>query len=510
MEISMNKWLITFWRCGLAFVLLLTIVETGFNEEAQKPPLSEETEQCFECHSVYTPGVVEDWLTSRHAMITPETALKNSALERRISSETVEANLRNVVVGCYECHALNAEQHKDNFEHLGFQINTIVSPNDCKVCHPVEAREYSESKKAYALSNLRENPVYSALVETIISLKKAEAGKVIPLQASDATKHETCYACHGTEVMVTGTTEIATDLGDISVPTLTNWPNQGVGRINPDGSRGACTACHPRHSFSIEIARKPYTCSQCHLQPDVPAWDVYKESKHGNIFFSKAYDWNWSNVPWKIGKDFKAPTCASCHNSLVTTPEDEVILPRTHDFNARLWVRLFGLIYSHPQPKRGDTYNIKNADGLPLPTTFTGNSAAEYLINAEEQAKRESQVKKLCKACHSTTWVNRHFEKIDNTIDETDGMTLAATNLLSEAWKQGYADNSNPFDELIEQEWIKQWLFYANSIRYASAMTGAPDYATFKLGWWELTHNLQKMQHLMLNKDSGKLKREQK
>jgi hypothetical protein len=41
--------------------------------------------------------------------------------------------------------------------------------------------------------------------------------------------------------------------------------------------------------------------------------------------------------------------------------------------------------------------------------------------------------------------------------------------------------------------WIRQWLFYANSIKYASAMTGAPDYATFKHGWWNLTENLQHM-----------------
>jgi hypothetical protein len=157
----------------------------------------------------------------------------------------------------------------------------------------------------------------------------------------------------------------------------------------------------------------------------------------------------------------------------------------------------------------GATYKIQNADGLPLPTTFTGELATEYLIDTEEQAKRESQMKQLCKACHGTPWVNQHFEKLDNTIAEVDEMTLAATNLLNAAWQRGYADQSNPFDELIEQEWLKQWLFYSNSIRYASAMTGAPDYATFKLGWWELTHNLQKMQHLISDKDTEELKREE-
>jgi hypothetical protein len=72
-------------------------------------------------------------------------------------------------------------------------------------------------------------------------------------------------------------------------------------------------------------------------------------------------------------------------------------------------------------------------------------------------------------------------------------MTLAATRLLEEAWEHGLADDSNPFDEAIEQKWIAQWLFYGNSVRYASAMTGAQDYTTFKYGWWGLTTNLEEM-----------------
>jgi len=28
------------------------------------------------------------------------------------------------------------------------------------------------------------------------------------------------------------------------------WPNTGIGRVNPDGSAGSCSACHTRHRFS--------------------------------------------------------------------------------------------------------------------------------------------------------------------------------------------------------------------------------------------------------------------
>jgi hypothetical protein len=183
-----------------------------------------------------------------------------------------------------------------------------------------------------------------------------------------------------------------------------------------------------------------------------------------------------------------------------------VIAERTHDFGSRLWVRLFGLIYSHPQPKSGDTTIIKNKEGLPLPTSFTGEFASEYLIDKAEQKKRLDSMKTLCNSCHSTDWIDGHFAKLDSTIKETNEMTLAATKLMLEAWEKGIEDKTNPFDEAIEQLWIKQWLFYSSTIRYASAMTGAPDYTAFKYGWWELTNNLNMMRDMIDIKEQVKKK----
>jgi hypothetical protein len=39
---------------------------------------------------------------------------------------------------------------------------------------------------------------------------------------------------------------------------------------------------------------------------------------------------------------------------------------------------------------------------------------------------------------------------------------------------------------------MKQWLYYANSIRLGSAMNG-PDYASFQTGWFDLTTHLREM-----------------
>jgi hypothetical protein len=126
------------------------------------------------------------------------------------------------------------------------------------------------------------------------------------------------------------------------------------------------------------------------------------------------------------------------------------------------------------------------------------NPAVEYLIDQKEQQTRKSEMMKICNACHSTNWIENHFVKLDATIKETDQMVLNSTLLLTKAWEKNLADKNNPFDETIEHHWIVQWLFYANSIRYASAMTGAPDYAAFKNGWWEMTRNLKKMEDWIL------------
>ena len=98
-------------------------------------------------------------------------------------------------------------------------------------------------------------------------------------------------------------------------------------------------------------------------------------------------------------------------------------------------------------------------------------------------------------------WLDRYlpgvgFTKFAASIAEADQMVKAATLLLQGAWDAKLADKSNPFDEAIEQKWIKQWLFYANSVRLGSAMMG-PDYATFKQGWWDLTNNIAEMDDLI-------------
>ena len=480
--------------CLLSVLFLMSAMQILYAQEADTPPISSKSKACVACHSNYTPGMVADWEFSRHANTTPERALQKPIMERRISAESVPEELAQTTVGCYECHGRNTDQHADSFDHMGTKINVIVSPKDCETCHPVEVEQYSDSKKAHAYKNLLANPVYHALVNTITGVKILEDGVLSALEPDEQTLNDTCLGCHGTDIRVDGMKTSETKMGKVQVPHLVNWPSQGVGRQNPDGSIGSCTSCHTRHAFSIAEARDPHTCAQCHGEPDVPAWPVYEVSKHGNIYAARHPEWDFEAVPWKVGEDFTAPTCATCHNSLLSTPKGEVLVERNHDFGARLWVRVFGLIYSHPQPKSGNTSTIVNADGLPLPTTFGGVPSSEHLIDASEQLKRLTELKKVCTSCHSTSWTDQHFARFDHTVANVDKMVAAATGVMASAWEKQLEDNMNPFDEGIEQMWIKQWLFYANTVRYASAMTGAHKYTAFTDGWWELTNNFQEMQ----------------
>lgn len=461
------------------------------------PPLSPATRECLDCHSVFHPGIVADWEKSRHAMTTPAEAMQVEGLSRKISATNVPADLKTNVIGCAECHGLNEKTHKDTFEHNGYQLHVVVTPRDCATCHPVEVEEYSHNIMSNAHGNLASNETYQALKKAIIGVPDSKPDALVFSDPNDETTAETCNYCHGTRVEVTGMETRETDAGEQSFPVLTGWPNQGVGRINPDESKGACTACHTRHRFSMEMARKPYTCMQCHTGPDVPAYKVYAASKHGNIFSSLGKEWDYSSVPWTIGKDFTAPTCAACHISLLSNTDGDTIAKRTHRMNDRLPWRIFGLIYAHPHPIHPDTSTIRNKDGLQLPTDFDGGMVSEALIDEATQKERKDTLQKICLSCHDSSWVNGHWSRFENAIEQTNRTTRTATRLMQTIWKNGLAkgpaDGGNPFDEAIETTWSDTWLFYANTIRFSAAMGGGGDYSVFADGYYQFSAAVKSM-----------------
>ena len=479
-------------KIGVMTISILIGLFAAGTTPAAEVAISEATSECIDCHASIHPGIVEDWQNSRHAVITPQKAMAVEGVARKVSSTSVPEELQNVVVGCAECHTLRPKAHADTFDHNGYDIHVVVSPDDCQTCHMTERKQYAKNIMAHAYGNLADNKLHQKFEHSILAATTYKKGELKLAPANEATKAEACYYCHGTKLELNGYETRDTDAaGELEFPIIKGWPNQGVGRINLDGSLGACSACHTRHAFSIEMARKPYTCKECHVGPDVPAFKVYAASKHGNIFATKNASWNFTAVPWTIGKDFTAPTCATCHVSLLVNTDEEVVVERTHQMNDRLPWRLLGLIYAHPHPTGPNTSMIRNKDGLPLPTDFAGGTATKFLIDENEQDVRRQTMQAACKNCHDTSWINGHWERFENTIKETNANTLAATRIMEEIWQHGFADRKDsPYDEAIERKWSETWLFYSNTIRFASSMGGGGDYGVFADGRYQLSRTL--------------------
>ena len=78
--------------------------------------------------------------------------------------------------------------------------------------------------------------------------------------------------------------------------------------------RNGCMACHTRHAFNLEEARKPESCYTCHMGPDHPNYEAYMSSKHGSIYAARGDAWDWTEP--MASATWEAPTCAYCHTGV--------------------------------------------------------------------------------------------------------------------------------------------------------------------------------------------------
>ena len=98
--------LLSFTVCTLAQDIPTASLKT-FKLERE---MSKEARDCIDCHAKENPGLVGDWIDSRHA---------------------------NMNISCYDCHtALPADSdiNKNHYEYSKVPISTIVSPKDCSRC----------------------------------------------------------------------------------------------------------------------------------------------------------------------------------------------------------------------------------------------------------------------------------------------------------------------------------------------------------------------------------------
>ena len=399
----------------IAALIITTTVQAEQTSQAGSPSLkeyrivrsvSENAQECIDCHAEKSKGIVADWASSRHA----------------------HAN-----ISCLDCHIAGPADPDISKEHLQYDktpVSVIVSPKDCSRCHPSEAAQYAKSKHANTLELI---------------------WKIDPWlnhgMNSDIERQTGCFHCHGSIVKVeNGKSDTST------------WPNVGVGRINPDGSRGSCSSCHTRHKFSLSEARKPEACGQCHLGPDHPQVEIYDESKHGAIYHAEGDSWNWNAAPgtWTPGVDYRTPTCSVCHMSGVNK------IATTHDVTERLaWETQAPL-------------TVRPSEFKPWPAKT-------------DWKKERRKMETICLACHSQEWMKGHFTRFDAAVaNYNDNYFKPMKKLIDELYEKKLLDKSKSLDEKLEIDMYELWHHEGRRARFGAAMM-APDYA-----WWHGFYELKK------------------
>jgi hypothetical protein len=258
-----------------------------------------------------------------------------------------------------------------------------------------------------------------------------------------------CKQCHGAVVKVNA---------DRTLDPLT-WPNTGIGRLNPDGSKGSCAACHSRHSFDAALARQPENCGKCHLGPDHPQKEIYEESKHGIAFAAAGDAMNLGSPKWIVGEDyFAAPTCATCHMSAT---RDHAV---THDIGMRIsW---------NNRPEFSVRPEVSDAKmGLP------GKDVPWQT--------RRANMKNVCLNCHNTQWIDNFYVQYDALIDlyhEKFAIPGDALYKLAKPLLEPVA-----FANRLDFVWFELWHHEGRRARHGAAMMG-PDYTHWH-GTYELARN---------------------
>ena len=388
----------------LLYVCLL--VPTLLYGKVTPNEISSESKKCIECHTKTSPSLVQMWGKSKHYR---------------------------AKVSCFECHKAHPND-KDMFIHYGQRIATIVSPKDCSSCHSREVKEFAESHHAQGGDIL--GSLDNVLAE-VVEGNSAFVTKGFP-HGNSAAAVMGCWQCHGSKVKVL-------EGGKLDPAT---WPNTGIGRINPDGSKGSCTACHSRHQFSVEQARNPETCGKCHMGPDHPQLEIYNESKHGIAYKAHKEKLNMGNPKWIPGEDYsQAPTCATCHMSATKD------MPVTHDIGLRIsWNN------RPPVSVRPEVSDAK----LGLPGAKIG------------WKKRRKMMKNVCTSCHNSSYVDNFYTQYDAIIElYNDKFAKPGIRLMKLA---GPLRKRKPkFSNKIDYVWFEIWHHEGRRMRHGASMMG-PDY----------------------------------
>jgi hydroxylamine dehydrogenase len=397
-------------------ILLFTFL-AAFAVSAKAAPtsyatLSKESDDCADCHAKRNPGLYQEWHRSAH----------------------FAAN-----VGCYECHKAESGA-PDAFAHKDQVITSLVSPKRCAACHEKEFKEFDASH--HATGGL----IINSLDNTLAEVVEGALQPGMALNGESPVSVQGCWQCHGSLVKVLA--------GGKLDPTT--WPNTGIGRLNPDGSKGSCSACHQRHLFSKAEARQPEVCSKCHLGPDHPQKEIYEESKHGIAYRTNLAAMNLDAKTWVVGKDYTAaPTCATCHMS---AGKDLAV---THDIGARISWTL--------RPAISEKIDAK--------ALREGKAVKPW-------ADRRADMVVVCSSCHQKEWIESWYTQFDSTVTMYNEKFAKPGAAIIKALADNGLITKVDFDAKIKWTWFYLWHHEGRRARHGAAMQG-PDYVQWH-GFYEV------------------------
>lgn len=438
----------------LASVLLVPFALVAFDNSQTPTMAQDDTDSCVSCHSKQNPALVKQWEDSRHA-------------EEDVS--------------CIDCHTAD-ESDIDAWKHQGEWISTLVTPKDCGSCHDKETAEFSASHHAKA-------------GEILASLDNVLAEKAAGMPGNIADAVNGCWQCHGSIVRFETDDKGEIKRGDEGRPMIhpDTWPNSGMGRLNPDGSKGSCNACHSRHSFETEVARSPENCGKCHMGPDHPQIEIYNESKHGIAFYANRDEMNLDKEgEWILGRDYHAaPTCATCHTSGYMTPDGEYT-GSSHDVGERISWTLRPVVstklnsveyedgFKEDYPGTRDLPNVgdkvmtkeKVVEDYELVTKQVERKVAK-IVTWEE---RRGNMKGACLNCHSSSFVDGFYKQFDDLVVlYNEKFAKPAKKIMDDLKADGVLNAAAPFEHEVQWVFWELWHHEGRRARHGASMMG-PDY----------------------------------
>jgi hypothetical protein len=389
----------------VASVILILRLTGGINVPTPErvDALAGSTDSCVVCHRNASPGIVQQFGYSSMAA-------------------------SNVI--CSNCHVVTAD-YPGAVEHEGEYILASPTTAMCQQCHPAEVNQYMQSRHSI--------PAYVAVAgsqdlspELLAAYKSIPEGTYAPdksrhilaqMEGKDLTRFA-CESCHS------------------------------VGAPAVDQSVGKCQKCHIRHEFSLEQARKPETCNNCHIGPDHPQWEIYQESPHGISYSTMGQNWNWDADSGTLTvKDFHAPTCATCHMSGFGGAAT------THDVGDRLTWFLFA-----PISERRPSWQ-----------------------------NNQVRMQTVCMECHNEKFIDAFYADADKATYSVNDF-VKQSDIVMKSVKDKDLLTPAPFDEEIEYEYFELWHHWGRTAKFGAWMQG-PDYTQWH-GAYEIVKALSNLKEM--------------